>query len=213
MAILWHIQLQVFFLWHVISLSDEIWGLAMNLHLATVSFGRNLPCYTNPHWEENNTRCILHGRWFFPFLPVPYWDTWNCSGDHNLNFMTIRFWQRQCPLPAWRIDAEDNFPSIPLGTGSVWTVVLIEAEEVREGVGRFCRRGCDSHYGQAPAPQPPCSTEASTGREEIQISILHSESNSHFMIFKHIFVNKNIKASRIYFWGPWEQKCIWLEPL
>lgn len=28
------------------------------------------------------------------------------------------------------------------------------------------------------------------------------------MTFKHIFVNKRIKALRIYFLGPWDQKCI-----
>lgn len=28
---------------------------------------------------------------FCLFLPVPYWDAGNCSGDHNLSFTTINF--------------------------------------------------------------------------------------------------------------------------
>jgi hypothetical protein len=66
-AVLSRNQLQVFF-WGMSShVDDEIWGLATNLHPATVLFRRSLLCCSNPHWEETSTRCILQGRWRLPF--------------------------------------------------------------------------------------------------------------------------------------------------
>lgn len=159
--------------------NDEIWGLAISLHPATVWFRSSLLCCRNPHWEGTSTWCVLRGKWLLSF-PVPYGETWNYNGEHGLS-LRLSYFDK-----AWRFDDENYFSRIPWGTGSMRTVAQVGAEAIRGDVGE----SLTVSMANPQYTQPHVLQKHPQAEEKWAQHIIYRGQWAFYDFLKHIFVNK-----------------------